>query len=62
MLCKLTSQNKVGYVAVIYHSPSQSVNEFDDFLPNFEKFLNQISQLKSSFLVILGDFNTRSRS
>ena len=62
MLCKLTSQNKVGYVSVIYHSPSQSVNEFDDFLPNFENFLNQISQLKSSFLVILGDFNTRSRS
>ena len=62
ILCTLTVQNKVGYVAVIYRSPSQSVNEFDDFLLNFEKLLNQISQLKSSFLVILGDFNARSRS
>ena len=62
ILCQLTIQNKVGYVTVIYHSPSQSVNEFDDFLLNLEKLLNQISQLKSSFLVILGDFNARSRS
>ena len=62
ILCELTIQNKVGYIAVIHRSPSESVNEFDDFLVNFEKLLNQISQLKSSFLVILGDFNARSRS
>ena len=31
LLCQLTIQNKVGYVAVIYHSPSQLVNEFDEF-------------------------------
>ena len=62
VLCELTIENKVGYVAVIDHSPIQSVNEFDDFLLNFEKLLNQISQLKLSFLVILGDFNARSRS
>ena len=37
---------------------SQSVNELDDFLLNFEKLLNQITQLKLSFSVILlGDFN-----
>ena len=29
---------------------------------NFEKLLNQISQLQSSILVRLGDFNVRSRS
>ena len=62
ILCELTIQNKVGYIAVIYRSPNQPVNEFDDFLLNFEKLLIQISQLKSSFLVILGDFNARSRS
>ena len=49
-------------MAVIYCSPSQSVNEFDYFHLNFEKLLNQISQLKSSFLPILGDFHARSRS
>ena len=62
ILCELSIQNKVGYIAVIYLSPNQSVNEFDEFLLNFEKLLNQIIVLKSSFLVILGDFNARSRS
>ena len=56
ILCELTNQNKVGYIIVIYHSPSQSVIEFDDFLVNFEKLLNHARQLKLSFLVILGNF------
>ena len=38
------------------------ISQFDEFLLNFENLLNQISQLKSSFLVILGGFNARSRS
>ena len=62
LLCELIIQNKVGYIAAIHRSPSHSVNEFDDFLLNFEKRLNQVSQLKSSFLVALDDFNARSRS
>ena len=62
ILCKLTIRNKVGHVAVIYHSPSQSVNAFDHFLLNFGKHLNQISQSKSSYFVILDDFSARSRS
>ena len=56
ILCELTNQNKVGYIIVTYHSPSQSVIEFDDFLVNFEKLLNHARQLKLSFLVILGNF------
>ena len=60
--CELTIQNKIGCIVVMYRSPSQSVNEFDDFLVNFEKLLNHVSQLKSSFLVILGDFNAQSKS
>ena len=62
MLCELTIQNKVGYIVVIYHSPSQSATEFDNFLINFEKLLNHVRQLKSKFLLILGDFNAISKS
>ena len=40
MLCELTIQNKAGYIAIMYRSPSQSVNEFDDFLLNVEKLLS----------------------
>ena len=62
IICELTIQNKVGNIVVIYHTPNQSVTEFDDFLVNFEKLLNHVRQLKSTFLLILGDFNARSKS
>ena len=61
ILCELTIQNKVGYIVATYRSPSQSVTEFDHFLVNFEKLLNHVRQLKSAFLLILGDFNAQSK-
>ena len=60
LLCEVTCQNEKGYIVVIYHSPSQSCSEFEDFLLNLEKLINQIKQLKLSFTIILGDFNVRS--
>ena len=55
-------RNKIGYIAVTYRSPSQTASEFDSFLETFEEFLYQIQQFRSSFVVILGDFNARSKS
>ena len=55
VLCEINIQNTIGYVAVICRSPSESSNEFD-------KLLKQVNMLKSSFTVILGDFDERSRS
>ena len=60
ILCEIHIQNTTGYVAVIYRSPSQSSNEFEEFLVKFYKFLNQVNMLKSSFTVILGEFKARS--
>ena len=54
--------NKIGYIAVTYHSPSQIGSEFANFLEDFEKLLYQIQQFRSSFVVILGDFNAKSKS
>ena len=34
--------NKIGYIAVIYRTPSQTASEFDNFLGIFETFLYQI--------------------
>ena len=56
ILCEINIQNTTGYVAVIYRSPSQSSNEFEEFLVNFDKLLNQVNMLKSSFTVILKRF------
>ena len=62
LLCKISIQNQTGYLTVTYRSPNQNNNEFNEFLTNFERLLNHVKQLKSSFLVILGDFNARSKS
>ena len=62
IIYELTIQNKVGYIAVIYHSTSQSINGSEYFPLYFETLLNQISHAKLSFLVVMGDFNARSRS
>ena len=62
ILCEINIQNTTGYIAVTYRSPSQSSNEFEEFLVNFDKLLNHVNMPKSSFTVVLGDFNARSRS
>ena len=62
ILCEINIQNTTGYVAVIYRSPSQSSNEFEEFLASFRKLMNQVNMLKSCFTVILGDCNARSQS
>ena len=46
LLCEVTFQNQKGYIAVIYCSQSQSCNEFEDFLFNLEKLINQIKKIK----------------
>ena len=40
ILCEINIQNTTGYIAVIYRSPSQSNNKFEEFLVNFDKLLN----------------------
>ena len=54
--------NKTDYLVVTYRSPNQNNNEFNKILTNFEKLLKHVKQFKSSFLVILGDFNAQSKS
>ena len=60
LVCEVIIQNKKGYVAVMYRSPSQSSIEFESFLSGFEDMLSSILFSKSQFTVILGDFNAKS--
>ena len=62
ILCEIKIQNTTGYIAVIYRSTSQSTNKFKEFLVNFDESLKQVNMLKSSFTIIIGDFDGRSRS
>ena len=49
------NKNKV-IVSVIYHSPSQTNDEFGLFLSNLEKLFSNINKLKPSLSVVTGDF------
>ena len=54
--------NRKGYVVCLYRSPSQTNDEFDDFLIKFGNTLQDISSLNPAFLMVLGDFNAKSFS
>ena len=49
-------------VSVIYRSPSQTNDEFEVFLSNFQMLLDKINNRKPSLSVITGDFNARCSS
>ena len=46
----------------IYWTPSQSNNEYDTFLLNFEQLLTYVNSIKSHVFSVTGDFNVRSSS
>lgn len=50
------------YVIVSHHSPSQNNFQFDDFLSGFENLSHDARILQPIFTVILGNFNTGSKS
>ena len=51
---------KKGHVISLYIPPSQTPDQFDTFLQSFEELLRDIFKLKSSFVLITGDFNCKS--
>ena len=62
IIIELTLKNKKGYVISLYRSPSQSMDEFEEFLLNLDQTLHDISSLNPSFVMLLGDFNAKSSS
>ena len=42
LVCEVTVQNKKGYDAAMYRSPSQSIIEFESFLSGFEDMLSSM--------------------
>ena len=55
VVCEIQLNRKKYFFVVIYRSPSQDQNEFDNFIINFEPFLSKLhAEIRS------GDFNCRS--
>lgn len=42
ILCEISTENKAGYVDVIYGCASQTASKFDSLMENFEKSLYHI--------------------
>ena len=59
LLCEVSFNNKKGYIAVLYRSPSQNRLKFDSFISNFEKMLGDIHSCNPDFSIILGNLNAR---
>ena len=51
---------KLSNFIVLYCSPSQSQDDFETFLKNFELNLDTILANNSFLTVVLGDFNVNS--
>ena len=62
IIIELSLKNKKGYAISLYRSPSQWIDEFEEFLLNLDQTLHDISSLDPSFVMILGDFNAKSSS
>ena len=60
LVCEVTIQNKKGYIALVYRSPSQSTFEFESFFFCLEDLLNNTLCSKSQFPVHLSNLNARS--
>ena len=59
---EVTISNKRGYVISLYRSPSQTSDEFVSFVSNLEKLLINVTSRDTHFLILLSDFNAKSKS
>ena len=59
---EVTISNRKGYVITLYRSPSQTSDEFQSFISNLEKLLININSFDPHLVILLGDFNAKSKS
>ena len=59
---EVTISNKKSYVITIHRSFSQTSDEFESFISNLEKLLINITSFDPHFVILLGNFNAKSKS
>ena len=62
LIFEVSVYNKKGYVVPLYRLPSQTSDLFETFLANLEKLISNISSGHSDFVLLIGDFNAKSRN
>ena len=53
LLLEMSYNNKKVVLSFSYRSPTQSTDEFDSFLYNFDNFLNDINKRKPFYMLLL---------
>ena len=56
---EINHDNEKIFIVILYRSPSQTTDEFDEFLRGFQGVIDNINQCNPYFTVITGDFNAR---
>ena len=62
LLAEICSKCEKYFLICIYHSPSQSCDEFEIFCVNFDLLLNNINDEFPTSSIVTGDFNARCSS
>ena len=62
LFCELFLNSRRSYIVSLYRSPSQSSDEYDDFIKTFEQLLLHLASFKPHLLLMTSDFNARSSS
>ena len=59
LIFEVSLNNKRGYVISIYCLLSQTSDNFNSFITNLEKLVNNISSSNPHFILMIGDFNSK---
>ena len=62
LVTEILSKGEKYFLTCIYHSPSQSYDEFESFCVNFDLLLKNINDEFPIFSIVTRDFNARCSS
>ena len=62
IIIEVNLKNKKGYLVSLYRSPNQNLDEFELFLTNLGNLLADITSRNPHFMLLLGDFNLKSKT
>ena len=62
LILEVNLKNKKEYLVSLYRSPNQNPDEFELFLTNLENLLADITNRNPHFMLLLGDFNAKSKA
>ena len=62
LILEVDLKNKKGYLVSLYRSPNQNLDKFELLLTNLENLLADITSRNPHFMLLLNDFNAKSKT